>query len=85
MVLLLPPAPAARVLFGLALAALSARSAAAFLLMAVAGPPGGLGDEGRAVEVPVEAAAEPPDPAPAPGEDGGGEDYIRRQKKMRVG
>jgi hypothetical protein len=41
-VLLLPPAPAARVEFGLAEAALSARSAAAFLLMAVAGPPGAL-------------------------------------------
>lgn len=53
MVLLLPPAPAARVLLGRALAALSARSAAAFLLMATAGPPGGLGDEGRAVVEPV--------------------------------
>ena len=54
MVLLLPPAPAARVLAGRALAALSARSAAAFLRIAVAGPPGGLGEAGRAVDEPVE-------------------------------
>ena len=40
-VLELPPAPAALVLVGLAFAALSARSAAAFLLIAVFGPPGG--------------------------------------------
>lgn len=49
MVLLLPPAPAALVLLGLAFAALSALSAAAFLLIAVAGPPGGFGDDGRAL------------------------------------
>lgn len=54
MVLLLPPAPAALVLDGRAFATLSALSAAAFLLIAVAGPPGGLGDEGRAVVVPVD-------------------------------
>lgn len=53
MVLLLPPAPAARVLVGRAEATLSARSAAAFLLMAVAGPPGGFGDVCRPVAVPV--------------------------------
>lgn len=53
--LLLPPAPAALVLEGRALATLSALSAAAFLLIAVAGPPGGFGDAGRAVVVPVEA------------------------------
>lgn len=47
-VLVLPPAPAARVLLGLALAALSARSAAAFRLMAVRAPPGGVGEDGRA-------------------------------------
>lgn len=52
-VLLLPPAPAALVLAGLAFATLSALSAAAFLLIAVAGPPGGLGEEGRAVVEPV--------------------------------
>lgn len=40
-VLVLPPAPAARVLVGLALAALSALSAAAFLLTTVFAPPGG--------------------------------------------
>ena len=54
MVLLLPPAPAALVLDGRAFATLSALSAAAFLLIAVAGPPGGFGDEGRAVVVPVD-------------------------------
>lgn len=52
-VLLLPPAPAARVLDGRALAILSARSAAAFLLIAVAGPPGAFGDAARAVVEPV--------------------------------
>jgi hypothetical protein len=65
-VLLLPPAPAARVLDGLAFATLSALSAAAFLLIAVAGPPGGLGDAGRAVVEPVEGELT--------GEDGRGED-----------
>ena len=54
MVLVLPPAPAALVLAGLALATLSARSAAAFLRIAVFGPPGGVGDEGRAVLEPTD-------------------------------
>ena len=53
-VLLLPPAPADRVLLGRCEAALSARSAAAFRRSAVAGPPGGLGDDGRAVVMPCE-------------------------------
>lgn len=66
-VLLLPPAPAALVLLGRALATLSALSAAAFLLMAVAGPPGGLGDEGRAVVEPVDGLLT--------GEEGRGEDF----------
>ena len=66
-VLLLPPAPAARVLEGLAFATLSALSAAAFRLIAVAGPPGGFGDEGRAVEEPVDGGE-------LTGEDGRGED-----------
>lgn len=70
MVLLLPPAPAALVDEGRALATLSARSAAAFLLMAVAGPPGGLGDEGRAVDEPVEA------PGALTGEEGRGDDCV---------
>jgi hypothetical protein len=52
MVELLPPAPAARVLEGRALATLSARSAAARRRMAVAGPPGGLGEAGRALVLP---------------------------------
>lgn len=52
MVLELPPAPAALVLLGRWLETFSARSAAAFLRMTVAGPPGGLGDAGRAVVVP---------------------------------
>jgi hypothetical protein len=50
---LLPPAPAARVLLGRAFEARSARSAAALRRMAVAGPPGGFGEEGRAVVVPA--------------------------------
>ena len=54
MVLLLPPAPAARVLAGRALATLSALSAAAFLRIAVFGPPGGVGDDGRAVLDPID-------------------------------
>lgn len=57
MVLLEPPAPAARVLVGLALAILSFWSAAARLRMAVRGPPGGVGDEGRTTEEPLEAAS----------------------------
>ena len=48
-VLLLPPAPAALVLVGRALEAFSARSAAAFLRIAVFGPPGGVGEDGLAV------------------------------------
>lgn len=42
----LPPAPAALVLLGLAFATLSFWSAAARLLIAVFGPPGGVGLEG---------------------------------------
>jgi hypothetical protein len=52
MVLELPPAPAALVLLGRWFAVFSARSAAAFLRMTVAGPPGGFGDAMRAVEEP---------------------------------
>lgn len=66
MVLLLPPAPAALVLEGRAFATLSALSAAAFLLIAVAGPPGGFGDDGLAVVDPVEGELT--------GEEGRGED-----------
>lgn len=70
MVLELPPAPAALVELGRAFATLSALSAAAFLLIAVAGPPGALGDEAR---IPVD---EPEAAAPAlTGEEGRGEDY----------
>lgn len=57
-VLLLPPAPAARVLLGLALATRSARSAAAFLRITVRGPPGGVGP------APVVVAPDEDDPAP---------------------
>ncbi len=64
-VLELPPAPAALVDVGLAFAALSARSAAAFRLMAVFGPPGG--DVFR----PVLTA---PAVEGVPGDDGCGED-----------
>lgn len=69
MVLLLPPAPAALVLFGRAFAIFSFWSAAARRRMAVLGPPGGVGEEGRATLAP-EAAA----PAPLMGEEGRGED-----------
>jgi hypothetical protein len=53
MVLLLPPAPAALVLVGRAFAARSARSAAAFLRIAVLGPPGAIGEDCRAVLEPT--------------------------------
>jgi hypothetical protein len=46
-VLLLPPAPAALVLLGRTFATLSFWSAAALLRIAVFGPPGGVGDDGR--------------------------------------
>lgn len=51
-VLELPPAPAALVLLGRWFAVFSARSAAAFLRITVAGPPGGLGEVVRPVDVP---------------------------------
>lgn len=64
MVLLLPPAPAALVLAGLAglaLATWAARSAAFRLRIAVFGPPGGVGENGR-----LEMAADGvPGPLPA--------------------
>ncbi len=69
-VLELPPAPAALVLLGRWLETFSARSAAAFLRITVAGPPGGLGDAGRAV---VE-----PDAALLTGEVGRGADCGQR-------
>ena len=56
MVLVLPPAPAARVLLGLAFAIFSFWSAAALRRMAVLAPPGGVGEEGRAVLAPDDAA-----------------------------
>lgn len=65
--LLLPPAPAARVLLGLALAIFSFWSAAARRRMAVRAPPGGAGEEGRPVLAP-EAAGE------VTGEEARGED-----------
>jgi hypothetical protein len=66
MVLLLPPAPAARVLLGRVFAARSARSAAAFRRITARGPPGGVGDDGRApVLAPVLVPLLPP-PPPAP-------------------
>lgn len=64
MVLLLPPAPAALVLAGRALATLSARSAAAFLRIAVLGPPGGVGDDGLAVLVATEGGQWMGEPEP---------------------
>lgn len=67
MVLELPPAPAALVLLGLALAIFSFWSAAARRRMAVRGPPGIEGDEGRAILAP-DAAGVPAGEA-ARGED----------------
>jgi hypothetical protein len=69
MVFELPPAPAALVLLGLALANLSFWSAAALRRIAVLGPPGGVGDEGRPM----------PDAAPElTGEEGRGDDCFVR-------
>ena len=68
MVLLEPPAPAALVLVGRALATFSFWSAAARLRMAVRGPPGGVGDDGRPTLAPLAAAGA------LAGEEGRGED-----------
>jgi hypothetical protein len=67
-VLELPPAPAARVLVGLALAIFSFWSAAARRRIAVRAPPGAAGDEGRLT--PVLATG-----APRTGDEGRGDDY----------
>lgn len=71
MVLLLPPAPAARVLFGLALATFSFWSAAARRRMTARAPPGGGGESGRAPVAAPLAGGE------LTGEVGRGEDYGR--------
>ena len=68
-VLLLPPAPAARVLLGRAFATLSARSAAALRRITVLGPPGGVGDEGRALLAPADGELT--------GDCGRGDDYVK--------
>ena len=65
-VLELPPAPAARVLLGRAFASLSFWSAAARRRIAVLGPPGGVGEEGRAGAEEGEFT----------GEEGRGEDFF---------
>lgn len=65
-VLLLPPAPAALVLAGLAFATLSALSAAALRRSIVFTPPGG--EDARAVVLPGPGEA-------ATGGEGGGDDY----------
>jgi hypothetical protein len=71
MVLLEPPAPAARVLLGRTLAIFSFWSAAARRRIAVRAPPGGGGDDGRPApaDAPVVVA-----PVPAGGEAARGED-----------
>lgn len=56
MVLLEPPAPAARVLLGLALATFSFWSAAARRRMTARAPPGGGGESGREAPVAVPLA-----------------------------
>ncbi|KAM4058062.1 hypothetical protein HRG_014499 [Hirsutella rhossiliensis] len=58
MVLLEPPAPAALVLVGRALAIFSFWSAAARRRIAVRAPPGGVGDEGRPPLTPLAIAGE---------------------------
>ena len=68
---LLPPAPAERVLFGLALAIFSFWSAAARLRITARAPPGGGGESGRAVDWP-EAGGE------FTGDAGRGEDCRRK-------
>lgn len=65
--LVLPPAPAALVLLGRTFATLSFWSAAALLRIAVLGPPGGVGDDGRPVLV----------AGVLTGDDGRGDDYSR--------
>ena len=70
--LLEPPAPAARVLLGRALAILSFWSAAARRRIAVRAPPGGGGEEGRAPEA-LAAGGVPAAPA-VEGEAARGED-----------
>lgn len=69
---LLPPAPAERVLFGLAFAIFSFWSAAARLRITARAPPGGGGESGRAVDWP-EAGGE------FTGDAGRGEDCFARQ------
>lgn len=71
MVLLEPPAPADLVLVGRAFAIFSFWSAAARLRIAVRGPPGGVGEEGRPTLAPLAAAGA------LTGEEGRGEDYGR--------
>ncbi len=83
MVLLEPPAPAARVLLGRALAILSFWSAAARRRIAVRAPPGGGGDEGR-LEPVAEPAAAPEAPAVA-GEAARGEDCFFGREEGRGG
>jgi hypothetical protein len=67
-VLVLPPAPAALVLLGLAFATLSFWSAAARRRIAVFGPPGGVGDDGLPVLEPIAP------PGELTGDEGRGED-----------
>jgi hypothetical protein len=69
MVLVLPPAPAARVLLGRAFAIFSFWSAAARRRMAILAPPGAPGEDGRVICAPVPAAA-----GALRGEEGGGDD-----------
>ena len=76
-VLLEPPAPAARVLLGRTLATFSFWSAAARRRMAVRAPPGTEGEEGRAVDAPAVAAAS--------GEEARGEDYRGTRSVMVAG
>ena len=61
-------------LIGRSFAFFSDRSAAALRLMAVLGPPGGVGDDGRAVVLPVEGEER------GGGEEGGGEAWLAERR-----
>lgn len=83
-----PPAPAARVLLGRALASLSFWSAAARRRIAVRGPPGGGGDDGRGPPITPVLLAVGPLGEPARGEacarerEGGKQEWLARVRSL---
>jgi hypothetical protein len=78
MVLLLPPAPAALVELGLAFATLSFWSAAARRRIAVFGPPGGVGEDGRPELAPAVPTGE------LTGDEGRGDDYPNQKYQKQA-